>query len=280
MSEKKVIDSSISPVSTEDIFRDLTQLGFQKGDSVIVHTSLKAMGWVIGAEVALIQALLQVVGPKGNIVMPAQTGHLGDPALWENPPVPSTWVSKIKATMPAFDKDRTPTYHMGRVAELFRTWPGVIRSNHPHASFCAWGKDAKALMADHALNSAFGMKSPLDTMLKKPFKVLLIGVDYDVCTALHYAEARQPQPPLEKKMMTIIENNERKIIEVMDVNYSTQYFKKIGQAFEKVHPVRIGLVGHASSRLMNLSSLIEFATEFLTEIEGKKHKNKIKKLHK
>jgi aminoglycoside 3-N-acetyltransferase len=276
MSEKKVIDSSISPVSSEDIFRDLTQLGLQKGDSVIVHSSLKSMGWVIGAEVALIQALVQVVGPKGHIVMPAQTGHLGDPALWENPPVPSAWVSKIKATMPAFDKDRTPTYHMGRVAELFRTWPGVIRSNHPHASFCAWGKDASTLMADHALTSAFGKKSPLNKMLKKPFKILLIGVDYDVCTALHYAEALQPDPPLEKKTMTILENNERKIIEVMDVEYSTKYFKKIGHGFEKEHRARKGLVGHASSRLVELSALIDYATTFFADLGAQKQKKPIK----
>jgi aminoglycoside 3-N-acetyltransferase len=263
MSEKKVIDATLSPVSTEDIVRDLKNMGLSEGDCVMLHVSLKSMGWVIGAEVALLQAILNVIGSEGTLVMPAQTGHLGDPSQWENPPVPSSWVSKIKATMPAFEPLITPTYHMGKVAELFRTWPGVIRSVHPHASFCAYGKDAEWLMQDHAYESAFGKKSPLHKMLQKPFKILMIGVDYDVCTALHYAEAIQLKPPLEKKMMTIMVSGERTIIEVMDLPYTTKYFKRIGLAYEKEHGAKKGLVGHANSRIIAMPRLIEFATKWL-----------------
>ena len=266
MSEKKVIDSSISPVSSEDIFRDLHRLGVVKGDRLMLHVSLKSMGWVIGAEVALLNAILDLIGPQGTLVMPAQTGNLGDPAEWENPPVPSAWVSKIKATMPAFDPLKTPTYHMGKVAELFRTWPKVVRSSHPHASFCGRGPDAKKIMQTHEFDSAFGQRSPLHEMLKHPFKILLIGVDYDVCTALHYAEALQPAPEMERKMMTIIDQKERKIIEVMDVAYSTRTFKKIGHAFEAEHPVKKGLIGHGNARLIPMATLIEFATEWLKKL--------------
>jgi aminoglycoside 3-N-acetyltransferase len=265
MSEKKVIDSSISPVSSEDIIRDLQQLGLKKGDAVMLHVSLKSMGWVIGAEVALLNAMITLIGPKGTLVMPTQTGHLGDPSEWENPPVPAAWVSKIKAYMPAFDPFKTPTYHMGRVAELFRTWPNVIRSHHPHASFCAWGPQAKSLMEAHALDSAFGVKSPLHKMLKLPFKIVLMGVDYDVCTALHYAEAIQDHPKKEKKMMIILQNRSRKIIEVMDLAYSTRMFKKIGQRFEKEVGVKKGLVGHATTRVIEMPTLIDYASKLLKD---------------
>jgi aminoglycoside 3-N-acetyltransferase len=265
MSEKKVIDSSISPVSTEDIFRDLQHLGITTGDHLMLHVSLKSMGWVIGAEVALLDAIINLIGKKGTLVMPAQTGNLGDPSQWENPPVPSAWVSKIKATMPAFDVNKTPTYHIGKVAELFRTWPGVVRSNHPHASFTGWGFEAKELMKTHDLDSAFGLNSPLHAMLKRPFKILFIGVDYDVCTALHYAEALQESPKKERKMMVVQDKNERKIIEVMDLAYSTKYFKKIGQAFETSYQVKKGLIGHAQARLVPMANLLEFATEWFNK---------------
>lgn len=265
MREKKVIESSLSPLSTEDIFRDLQQLGIQKNDKIILHVSLKSLGWVIGAEVALLDAILHLIGPQGSLVMPTQTGNLGDPSEWENPPVPSAWVSKIKATMPAFNPLKTPSYHMGRVAELFRTWPGVIRSNHPHASFCAWGANARKIMEKHALDSAFGVQSPLDEMLKYAYKIVLMGVGYDVCTALHYAESKQDNPPTERKMMVLEQNGERVIKEVIDIAYSTRYFKKIGAAYEAQHPVKKGLVGHANTRVIEMPLLIDFAEKWLRE---------------
>ncbi|WP_256379607.1 AAC(3) family N-acetyltransferase [Butyrivibrio sp. MC2013] len=34
---------------------------------------------------------------------------------------------------------------MGAVAEMFRSWPGTLRSDHPARSVAAWGKNAKYL---------------------------------------------------------------------------------------------------------------------------------------
>ena len=53
----------------------------------MVHSSLSKIGWVCGAEVSVIQALLEVVGEEGTIVMPAHTGDNSDPSVWENPPI-------------------------------------------------------------------------------------------------------------------------------------------------------------------------------------------------
>ena len=53
----------------KDIVQSLTDLGLKKGDVVIVHTSLKSIGYVCGGAQAVIEALIEDVTSEGNIVM-------------------------------------------------------------------------------------------------------------------------------------------------------------------------------------------------------------------
>lgn len=138
----------------------------------------------------MIHALLRAVGPEGTIVMPAQSANLSEPANWGAPPVPASWHRTIRETMPAYDPGTTPTRDMGKVAELFRTWPGALRSDHPSASFAARGPLAAEITGRHDLADPLGEGSPLGVLYRLDAKVLLIGVDFDRCTALHLAERR------------------------------------------------------------------------------------------
>jgi len=51
----------------EEIIQKLREVGLEKGDAVMVHTSLKRMGYVCG------EALMEVVGENGTIMMPTQS---------------------------------------------------------------------------------------------------------------------------------------------------------------------------------------------------------------
>lgn len=190
MSEADTIASVRQPGTRESIAAALGILGVAEGDTVIVHASLSRLGWVSGGPVAVIQAIEDVLGPDGNLVMPAHSPDLSDPAKWLAPPVPPDWVETIRATMPAFDTVRTPSRGMGRIAELFRTWPGVVRSNHPTCSFAAKGPLAENILARHALDSPLGEQSPLARLYDLDARILLLGVGFDKCTALHLAEQR------------------------------------------------------------------------------------------
>lgn len=63
----------------EDIVQGLTELGLKRGDVVIVHTSLKSIGYVCGGAQTVIEALIEVVTSEGTIVMPTQSWKNLDP---------------------------------------------------------------------------------------------------------------------------------------------------------------------------------------------------------
>ncbi|CAM5448781.1 hypothetical protein STENM327S_00115 [Streptomyces tendae] len=67
-------------VTRGTIAAGLRELGVRTGDTLLVHSSLSALGWVCSGPVAVVQALLDVLGPSGTLVVATQTAS--DPALW------------------------------------------------------------------------------------------------------------------------------------------------------------------------------------------------------
>ena len=123
---------------------DFVALGIRPGMVLIVHSSLKSLSAEVnGGAVAVVLALEQVLGTEGTLVMPTHSPQLSNPANWVAPPVPEAWWKTMRETMPAFDQALTPTFRMGIIPETFRKQSGVLRSNHPDASFAAWGKYAR-----------------------------------------------------------------------------------------------------------------------------------------
>lgn len=60
-------------VLKEEIIQKLREVGLEKGDAVMVHTSLTRMGYVCGGAQTVIEALMEVVGKDGTIMMPTQS---------------------------------------------------------------------------------------------------------------------------------------------------------------------------------------------------------------
>lgn len=57
----------------EEIVQKLREVGLEKSDAVMVHTSLKRMGYICGGAQTVIEALMEVVGENGTIMMPIQS---------------------------------------------------------------------------------------------------------------------------------------------------------------------------------------------------------------
>jgi aminoglycoside 3-N-acetyltransferase len=250
------------PPTRASLAADLTALGLRAGDTVIVHSSLRAVGWVPGGRVTVVQALLDVLGPMGTLVVPAQTMDNSDPKHWQRPPVPESWWPVIREHTPAFDPALTPTRGLGAMAEAVRTWPGAVRSDHPQASFAAVGAQAAELMATHDLDSQFGEASPLAALERAGARVLLLGVGFDVCTAFHLAEYRIPSPKTEHSCAMFTATG-REWVTYTDIAVNSDDFDRLGAAYEPMATLSRGKVGAADTRLFPLAEAVAFAVEWL-----------------
>ena len=137
MGVKAVVQRTTQPLTVERLASEFSACGLQSGQTVIVHSALSSLGWVVGGPVAVIQALLQLVGPSGTLIMPTQTWKNLDPAsgVYQVEGIPEAWYPIVREHLPAYDPAVTPSIGMGVIAEVFRNWPGARRSNHPTRSF-------------------------------------------------------------------------------------------------------------------------------------------------
>ena len=144
-----------------------------------------------GGPVTVIRTLLDVIGPQGTLVMPAESPQMSDPAGWYDDRVKPEWFDTIREHLPVFDPETTPTT-MGAIAEAFRTYPGTRRSNHPLVSVCANGDRAEHITAEHSLQFCEGRGTPFEKLYDLDAFTLLLGVGFNRCTSLHYAESLVP----------------------------------------------------------------------------------------
>ncbi|MFF8595777.1 aminoglycoside N(3)-acetyltransferase [Streptomyces sp. NPDC015220] len=247
------------PLVTRDTVAEaLRGLGVRPGEILLVHSSLSSLGWVCGGPVAVVQGLLDALGPKGTLVVPTHSGHLSDPARWSRPPVPREWWDTIRATMPAYDPRTTPVHGVGVIPETVRTWPGARRSAHPTASFAALGPRAADLVDGHAVDCRLGERSPLARLEAADARVLLLGAGYDSCTCFHLAEYRIPAPLVQDGRP-----GPHGWQVVTEVSITSDRFDELGHDFERDRPVVRGRVGAADARLFPVADAVAYAQRWL-----------------
>ncbi len=258
-------DASPTPATVRTLVDDLHELGITPGALLLVHSSLSRLGYVVGGAPAVVEALLHAVGPTGTIVMPAFSGDLSDPSRWVSPPVPEVWWPVIRAHTPAFDRDVTPTRHMGAIVECFLRFPSVVRSAHPRDSFAARGPRAPQVVGHHPLAYAMGEHSPLARVYDLDGEVLLLGVDHGNNSSLHLAEYRADLPITDwiSEGSPVIVDGERTWVTYPDRAGDSDDFAALGEAFALNDRERRGPVGAGVGRLMRQRDVVDFGVRWI-----------------
>ena len=265
MAELDAIRLASRPASVASLTSDLRGLGLSRGATVIVHSSLSRLGYVAGGSQAVVLALLEAIGTSGTLIMPTHSSDLSDPASWRHPPVPEEWWEEIRASMPAFDADLTPTRRMGSVVECFRHLSGVRRSNHPTVSAAALGPNAGVIVTGHALAFGLGESSPQARLYDLNGWVLLLGVSHANNTSLHLAEYRSdfPNKPWTVHSSPVVVHGQRKWVSYDDLEGDEDDFEQIGEDFAAAGLEAHGAVGAGTGRLCRVRDIVDFGVRWM-----------------
>jgi len=245
-------------VTKEDIVAGLKELGLKKGDAVGVHSSLSSLGYVEGGADAVIDALFEVVGEEGAIVMPTySTNRIEVEKTSEEIVLGVTWKYKI---LP-FNPKETSCW-TGTIPETFRKRKGAARSLHPTHSITSIGPKAKEIAEAGNEPSALGGWRKL---LELNGYILLIGVGLDRCSSMHLAEERVQLPKRILDKTTLPQALRQKYPESeWDVGFGPYPdFPKMEEPYLKRKIIKTVKVGEATVKMARLRVMIDLFAEYL-----------------
>ena len=183
------------------IKQDLENAGIKKGDSLLVHSSFKSLGFVVGGIETLVNAILSVLGDMGTLIVPAFT------------------YSSVTAKNPVFDYDNSPSC-VGAVAEYIRNMPQSVRSINPTHSCSVFGAKSDYYIKDHEKDiTPVGKNSPIYKLQNEGGKILFLGCTLHSNSSLHGVEEHFPVPYVfdkAPKTYTVV---------TKDKTYTTDYFR-------------------------------------------------------
>ena len=164
-----------------EITNALQEVGVQCGDTVMFHSSMSSMGWVVGGADTVIDGFVEAVGPSGTVVVPT---------LCRMPP------DERHLTFDRWNIETSVTC-VGRITEVFRHRPDAVRSDHGTHSVAAIGPRAQELTASHGAAGlrlgpwgprAFARESPWQRFYDWNVAYCFLGVNFHFNTMVHLVE--------------------------------------------------------------------------------------------
>jgi aminoglycoside 3-N-acetyltransferase len=266
-------------LSRQQLTEELLRLGVRRGDVVMLHASVRAVGAIAGGPDQIHLALKDALSSDGTLLMyascPAYYDEIGRGNL--TPAQERELLEKLPAFDPIADRSQREN---GALVELFRTYPGSVVNAHV-ARFVAWGRRAAEVLDGQPWDYAFGRGSALERFVDCDGRILLLGCDHDNVTFLHYAEhiLDVDGKRVSRFKVPVVENGERvwREMEEYDTsdrahpNWPDRFFARLVDAYLSRTRNSGGRVGEAQAYLVEARGLLAFAMPVMEAIARDPH---------
>lgn len=240
-------------ITHDELTRGFRQIGLAAGDVVLVHSAMRTFGTIDGGADTVVDALLDVLGPRGTLVVPTFTfAHEAE----EHPVID-----------PVADRSE-----MGAITEAARRRPEAMRSIAYRHSFAAIGRRAEVITQIDSALSAFDLRSSFGVMLGLGCRVLLLGVTYSSSTSHHFAELvcevpyRETHPRQVRVRRDDGHEVEQDMTDYQPKSSGGSYygsrgpdFNRLGMMLERDGVVGKTFIGNAAVRLFPMRDLVDRA---------------------
>lgn len=254
---------------------DLTRIGLRAGDTVMVHAAMSKVGPLLNGPDALSNAILDVVGPDGTLVVYTSWDSVHDDLLDDDGRVLPEWRDHV----PGFDRQASRAVRMnGIIAEFVRTMPGAQRSANPGASVAAVGKLAEWITAEHQLDWGFGEDTPLSKLVESNGRVLMVGAPWDTMTLIHHADHLAAIPDKQTIRIEVpfasANGTEWRFMEEFETgdpvheDLPENYIEQIVTAYVEGGGGTQDMIGAARSLLVDARPMLNFAIQWLEAWAG------------
>jgi aminoglycoside N3'-acetyltransferase/aminopeptidase-like protein len=224
-------------ITKSRLISDLKSLGLTTGMDVIVHSSLSALGEVIGGAETVVDALLSVIGKSGTLMMPSFNHRAAY----------------------AYHPSITPTTN-GAIPDAMWRRPGAARSIHPTHAVAAIGPKARQYCEGHLEIGIWEAESPIGRLIHGGGYILALGVTHYASTAYHVAEVSMNAgclDPFASQHRIIDESRQLKIVPGLAWRGGTCPVspRKLDEALTKRKLNKTGKVGNGESGLVKAIDL-------------------------
>lgn len=238
----------------QDLIQHLKDMGIKPSDTLLVHSSMKAIGEVEGGADTVLDAFMEYMS-DGLLILPTHT-----------------W-----ASMSEYHNEYDPRMEpacVGILPNLFRKRKGVLRSLHPTHSLAVYGKDSKTFIeGEDNQTSPCSPEGAYNRIKERNGKILLLGVGHERNTFIHCVEEHLDVPERLTKEPTyfkiVMPDNQIKPSFMLRhdnpvTDHISKNYTKLEQAFYDRNAAIKTTFGDASCILCDAGAIFEVTKDVLS----------------